>query len=92
MPSFLLVQGAKAYSMDFEMEAVYVGAYYVARAGYNVVGAERLSRALAQEDPKQMVYAGSASDKSRTFRGNAKNNRRDFTQRQLNQPLTPEMM
>jgi hypothetical protein len=50
--------GAIAYAADFEREADYVGAYYAARAGYDVAGVERFWRTLAQENPKQVVYAG----------------------------------
>jgi predicted Zn-dependent protease len=31
--------GRLAFSVDFEREADYVGAYYAARAGYDLVGA-----------------------------------------------------
>ena len=84
--------GAKAYSMDFEKEADYVGAYYVARAGYNVVCAERLWRALAQEDPKQMTYAGLHPTSPERFVQMQKTTDEILRKRQLNQPLTPEMM
>jgi predicted Zn-dependent protease len=50
--------GAIAYATDFEREVDYVGAYYAARAGYDVAGVERFWRALAQENPKQVAYAG----------------------------------
>ena len=78
--------------MDFEKEADYVGAYYVARAGYNVVGAERLWRAFAQEDPKQMVYAGLHPTSPERFVQMQKTNEEILRKRQLNQSLTPEMM
>lgn len=84
--------GAKAYSIDFEKEADYVGAYYVARAGYNVVGAERLWRALAQEDPKQMTYAGLHPTSPERFVQMQKTSEEILRKRQLNQSLTPEMM
>jgi beta-barrel assembly-enhancing protease len=83
--------GAKAYSMDFEKEADYVGAYYVARAGYNVIGAERLWRALAQEDPKQVVYASLHPTSPERFVQMEKT--ADEISRKLasHQALTPEM-
>ena len=84
--------GAKAYSMDFEKEADYVGAYYVARAGYNVVGAERLWRAMAQENPKEMIYAGLHPTSPERFVQMQKTVEEISRKRQLNQPLTPEMM
>jgi len=49
--------GARAYSLDFEREADYVGAYYATRAGYDISGAENIWRALGQESPKAIVYA-----------------------------------
>ena len=84
--------GAKAYSMDFEKEADYVGAYYVARAGYNVVGAERLWRAMAQENPKEMVYAGLHPTSPERFVQMQKTSEEILRKRHLNQSLTPEMM
>jgi len=84
--------GMKAYSMDFEKEADYVGAYYAARAGYNVVGAEPLWRAFAQENPKEMVYAGLHPTSPERFVQMQKTGEEISRKRQLNQPLTPEMM
>jgi predicted Zn-dependent protease len=43
--------GALAYSVSFEREADYVGAYYAARAGYDLIGAEEIWRALSLESP-----------------------------------------
>lgn len=43
--------GARAYSVEFEREADYVGAYYAARAGYDISSAENLWRAFALEEP-----------------------------------------
>jgi Zn-dependent protease with chaperone function len=52
-----MMQG-RAFVLDFEREADYVGLYYVARAGYDIAGAERVWRALALENPRQIFYAG----------------------------------
>lgn len=49
--------GARAYSIDFEREADYVGAYYAARAGYDVSGTENVWRAAALEDPSGIRLA-----------------------------------
>ena len=49
--------GAMAYSVDFEREADYVGAYYAARAGYDISGTEKLWRAMALEDPSSIRLA-----------------------------------
>lgn len=43
--------GALAFSVAFEREADYVGAYYAARAGYDLTGSEDIWRALSLEDP-----------------------------------------
>ena len=49
--------GAMAYSVEFEREADYVGAYYAARAGYDISGVERIWRAMALEDPASIRLA-----------------------------------
>lgn len=49
--------GAKAHSVDFEREADYVGAYYAARAGYDVSGTENVWRAVALESPTSIRLA-----------------------------------
>lgn len=49
--------GAMAYSVGFEREADYVGAYYAARAGYDLAGAEEVWRALGQSHPDSIRFA-----------------------------------
>lgn len=49
--------GAKAFSVAFEREADYVGAYYATRAGYDISGAEDVWRAMALEDPASIHTA-----------------------------------
>lgn len=49
--------GARAFSVAFEREADYVGAYYAARAGYDLTGAEEFWRALSRESPDNMRIA-----------------------------------
>ena len=46
--------GARAYSVEFEREADYVGAYYAARAGYDISGTENVWRAFALEDARSI--------------------------------------
>lgn len=53
----LQAAGARAFSVEFEREADYVGAYYAARAGYDIAGAENIWRALAIEDPGNLRAA-----------------------------------
>jgi predicted Zn-dependent protease len=43
--------GQRAFSVAFEREADYVGAYYAARAGYDLAGAEEFWRAFSLENP-----------------------------------------
>ena len=49
--------GAMAYSVGFEREADYVGAYYAARAGYDLDGTEEVWRAMGQADPDSISFA-----------------------------------
>jgi Zn-dependent protease with chaperone function len=50
--SKLLAQaGASAFSVAFEREADYVGAYYAARAGYDLAGSDEIWRTFSLEDP-----------------------------------------
>jgi predicted Zn-dependent protease len=50
--------GARAFSIGFEREADYVGAYYAARAGYELAGAEEVWRAISLETPESIRIAG----------------------------------
>ena len=43
--------GARAFSVAFEREADYVGAYYAARAGYELTGSEEIWRTFSLENP-----------------------------------------
>jgi Zn-dependent protease with chaperone function len=49
--------GALAYSAGFEREADYVGAYYIARAGYDLAGVEDVWRAIALKHPGSIQTA-----------------------------------
>jgi Zn-dependent protease with chaperone function len=49
--------GALAFSVEFEREADYVGAYYAARAGYDVAAAAEIWRALSLESPQSIRVA-----------------------------------
>jgi hypothetical protein len=49
--------GLNAYSVGFEREADYVGAYYAARAGYDIAGAEELWFAMGQTHPNDLRFA-----------------------------------
>jgi Zn-dependent protease with chaperone function len=49
--------GAQAFNVAFEREADYVGAYYAARAGFELAGAEEFWRALSLENPDTLRIA-----------------------------------
>ncbi len=49
--------GAQAFNIAFEREADYVGAYYAARAGYDLAGAEEFWRTLSLENPDNLRIA-----------------------------------
>lgn len=82
--------GANAYATDFEREADYVGAYYVARAGYDASTAGNVWRTLAQENPKQIVYAGLHPTSPERFLLIQKANEEIADKKRRNVPLVPE--
>ncbi len=49
--------GVMAYSVEFEREADYVGAYYAARAGYDLAGVEEFWRAMGEMHPDSIRFA-----------------------------------
>ena len=49
--------GARAFSVGFEREADYVGAYYAVRAGYDISNSENVWRRMALEDPDSIRFA-----------------------------------
>jgi Zn-dependent protease with chaperone function len=49
--------GARAFNVAFEREADYVGAYYAARANYDLAGSEEIWRTLSLEDPNSIRTA-----------------------------------
>jgi Zn-dependent protease with chaperone function len=49
--------GTRAFSVAFEREADYTGAYYAARAGYDLTGAEDVWRAFSLEIPDSIRIA-----------------------------------
>lgn len=49
--------GQAAYSVGFEMEADYVGAYYAARADYDISGTEEFWQRYSLEIPAAMRMA-----------------------------------
>jgi predicted Zn-dependent protease len=85
------VSGATAFATAFEKEADYVGTYYAARAGYDVASGERFWRAMAQENPKQIFFAGLHPTSPERFVQMQKTLAELNGKRQRNLPLNPEM-
>jgi len=55
--NYLQTAGLNAFSVGFELEADYVGAYYAARAGYDISGAEEVWQRLSLENPSSIRKA-----------------------------------
>lgn len=55
--NYLHNAGLMAFSVAFEMEADYVGAYYAARAGYDIAGTEEVWRTVSLEAPSMIRTA-----------------------------------
>lgn len=55
--NYLEAAGQNAFSVGFEMEADYVGAYYAARAGYDITGAEEVWQRMSLEHPASIRKA-----------------------------------
>jgi beta-barrel assembly-enhancing protease len=83
--------GGRAYATDFEREADYVGAYFVARAGFDPTEAEKFWRTLAQESPKQIFFAGLHPTSPERFLLIQRTNDEVAQKRRANLPLRPEM-
>jgi hypothetical protein len=64
--------------MNYERKADYVGAYYAARAGNYLAGAEEIWRALLLENPDDI--RANASGNARAFRADAESCRRNCRQ------------
>jgi predicted Zn-dependent protease len=80
------------YSQDFESEADYVGAYYAARAGYNVSHAADLWRRFAATHPEAIHLSRAATHPSTAKRFVALEEaaKEIQTKEQAEQPLVPE--
>ena len=55
--NYMGVAGMRAFSVGFEREADYAGAYYASRAGYDIAGAEQVWRTIALENPADIRSA-----------------------------------
>ena len=83
--------GARAFSIGFEREADYVGAYYAARAGYDLAGAEDVWRALSLETPDSIRVATTHPITPVRFVQMQKVAAEIADKQRRNAPLTPEL-
>lgn len=83
--------GAMAFSVGFEREADYVGAYYAARAGYDIAGTESVWSAMAMENPNSIRLATTHPTSPVRFLQIRKVAEEIADKKRRNLPLVPEM-
>ncbi|MCB1616017.1 MAG: M48 family metalloprotease, partial [Pseudomonadales bacterium] len=84
--------GARAYSVEFEKEADYVGLYFMARAGYDIQGVERFWRRMALQNPNAITLQTTHPSSPERFLLMGKTTQ-EIEQKQLKGlPLLPEEM
>ena len=83
--------GARAFSVAFEREADYVGAYYATRAGYNVAGAEEVWVAMGLENPNSIRKGTSHPTSPVRFLQMRKVTEEIADKKRRNLPLAPEL-
>lgn len=83
--------GARAFSVALEREADYVGAYYAARAGYDLAGAEEVWRAISLENPDSIRIATTHPVTPVRFVQMQKAAAEIAEKKRRNVPLTPEL-
>lgn len=83
--------GSMAYSVGFEREADYVGAYYAARAGYDTKGTEEIWRRMAFVHPHSILNARTHPIAAVRFVQIQKTTAEIEEKKRRGQPLNPEM-
>lgn len=83
--------GGLAYSVAFEREADYVGAYYAARAGYDLNGAEEFWRAFGMIHPDRIRIASTHPTMPVRFVQMKKVAAEIADKRRRNLPLVPDL-
>lgn len=83
--------GARAFSVNFEREADYVGAYYAARAGYDLKGVEEIWRAFGLAKPETIRIASTHPIMPVRFVQMKKVAEEIADKRRRNLPLVPEL-
>ena len=89
--NYLHNAGMMAFSAGFELEADYVGAYYAARAGYDISGAENVWRAMSLETPSMIRLATSHPTSPVRFLQMRKVAEEIADKQRRNLPLVPEL-
>lgn len=83
--------GIMAYSVGFEREADYVGAYYAARSGYDLTGVEEFWRAMGQAHPDSIRLATTHPTTPERFLQMRKVAAEIADKQRRHLPLTPEL-
>lgn len=83
--------GARAFSVGFEREADYVGAYYAVRAGYDLTGAEEVWRAMGVKHPDSIDFARTHPSAPVRFVQMQKAAAEIADKQRRNLPLTPDV-
>ena len=89
--NYLHRAGLNAFSVGFEMEADYVGAYYATRAGYDISGAEEVWRAMSLESPSSITLATTHPTTPVRYLQMRKTIEEIADKKRRNLPLVPEM-
>jgi Zn-dependent protease with chaperone function len=89
--NYLQTAGLTAYSVGFEMEADYVGAYYAARAGYDISGTEELWQRYSLEVPAAMRMASTHPTTPVRYLQMRKVVEEIAEKKRKNEPLTPNV-
>ena len=88
---YIGVFGARAFSVEFEREADYVGAYYAVRAGYDLNGVEEVWRAVSLERPEDIRTATTHPTSPVRFLQMRKVAEEIADKQRRKQPLVPEI-
>ena len=83
--------GAMAFSVAFEREADYIGAYYATRAGYDIAGTDTVWSAMAMENPNSIRLATTHPTSPMRFLQMRKVVEEIADKKRRNLPLVPEM-
>ena len=84
--------GRRAYSQSFEKEADYVGLYFVARAGYDIAGVEKLWRKMGNVNPESIYFAGTHPTSAERFLILSKTRKEIDGNRKARQALLPNQL